>query len=93
MELRWSPASAADLAQIVHYISEDSPSAASRVASMVYARAEGLTTFPLMGRAGRREGTRELVLAPLPFIVVYRVFADAVEIVRIVHAAQRWPRD
>jgi toxin ParE1/3/4 len=39
------------------------------------------------------EGTRELALAPVPFIVVYRVFehADAVEIVNLIHGAQRWP--
>jgi len=44
-----------------------------------------------MGRAGRLAETRELALAPLPFIVVYRVKDDRVEIVRILHGAQRWP--
>jgi toxin ParE1/3/4 len=39
------------------------------------------------------EGTRELPLPPLPFIVIYRVLerADAVEIVNVIHGAQRWP--
>ena len=42
---------------------------------------------------GRVEGTRELPVPPLPFIVVYRVLegADVVEIVNVVHGAQRWP--
>ncbi len=31
------------------------------------------------------------MLAPLPFIVVYRVKTDAVEIVRVYHGAQNWP--
>ena len=46
-----------------------------------------------MGRVGRVEGTRELPLPALPFIVVYCVLAsaDAVEIVNVVHGAQRWP--
>lgn len=35
--------------------------------------------------------TRELVLVPLPFIIVYRVLPSAVEIIRIIHGAQRWP--
>jgi len=37
--------------------------------------------------------TRELPLPPLPFIVVYRVLerVDAVEIVKVIHGAQRWP--
>jgi len=32
-----------------------------------------------------------LVFSPLPFIVVYQVKAEAVEISRIYHAAQDWP--
>lgn len=31
----------------------------------------------------KKEGTRELVLSPLPYIVVYRVIDDVVFIVRI----------
>ena len=48
-----------------------------------------LDTLPDRGRTGRIAGTRELVFDP--FIIVYRVKADAVEILRIYHAAQDWP--
>jgi plasmid stabilization system protein ParE len=34
-------------------------------------------------------GTREFVIAPS--ILVYRIKADAVEILRIYHSAQDWP--
>jgi plasmid stabilization system protein ParE len=37
------------------------------------------------------EGTRELPLPPLPFVVVYRILADIVEIANVIHGAQRWP--
>jgi plasmid stabilization system protein ParE len=33
-----------------------------------------------------------LVIVPLPFIVVYRVKDELVEIVRLIHGAQEWPR-
>jgi len=36
-------------------------------------------------------GRRELVFAPLPYIVVYQVTELAVEISRIFHGAQDWP--
>jgi toxin ParE1/3/4 len=91
MEVRWSPEAADDLAAIVAYIREDDPAAAQRTAKEIYERAGGLTTFPYRGRQGRVRGTRELPLPPLPFIVVYRVIADAVEIVNIIHGAQHWP--
>ena len=48
-----------------------------------------LDMLPYRGRIGRIAGTRELVL--VPFIIVYRVEADAAEILRIYHAAQDWP--
>jgi toxin ParE1/3/4 len=36
-------------------------------------------------------GTRELVVTGTPFIVVYRVEAATVVILRVLHGAQRWP--
>ena len=51
---------------------------------------EELVTFPNRGRMGRRVGTRELVLTPLPYIAVYRVKESAIEILQIRHAAQDW---
>lgn len=48
---------------------------------------------PRMGRLGKLEGTRELVVPGTPFIVVYRVANGVVEILRIIHGAQHWPDD
>ena len=59
----------------------------------IYDRAVAVGRHPYQGRRGRVEGTRELPLPPLPYIVIYRVLeiAGVVEIVNIVHGAQRWP--
>jgi toxin ParE1/3/4 len=93
MLVRWPPAAADDLQQISEYIRADDPDAAQRVAAKIYDRAATLGTHPHHGRRGRVAGTRELPLPPLPFIVVYRILegAAAVEIVNIIHGAQRWP--
>jgi plasmid stabilization system protein ParE len=40
------------------------------------------------GRAGREEGTRELLFPPLPYVAVYRVKEESIEILRIYHGAQ-----
>ena len=47
--------------------------------------------MPFRGRLGREEGTRELVISRLPYIVIYRVKDDAVEILYIYHGAQHRP--
>jgi toxin ParE1/3/4 len=44
-----------------------------------------------MGRPGRVSGTRELVIPGTPYIVPYRVRGGKLEILRILHATQRWP--
>jgi len=64
---------------------------ARKVAAIIIDAAGDLSTFPERGRTGRIEGTRELVVASLPWIAVYRVRDGAVEIVRIYHGAQNWP--
>jgi addiction module RelE/StbE family toxin len=80
MRIRWSPDAAADLEEIVNRIRRDNPSAAQNVAKTLYERISSLTKFPNRGRPGRIEGSRELVFAPLPYILVYRVKEQVVEI-------------
>jgi len=91
MKIEWSPEAAADFAGIVAYIHEQNPSAANRVAHTMYDSAASLESFPNRGRPGRVSGTRELVLAPLPFILIYRLRRNVVEIARVLHGSQRWP--
>lgn len=46
-----------------------------------------------MGKPGRLDETRELVITGTPFLIVYRVADGLVEILRVVHGAQKWPDD
>jgi plasmid stabilization system protein ParE len=49
-----------------------------------------LADFPATGRVGRINGTREVVLADIPYIIPYRIGQD-IEILTVMHAHQRWP--
>jgi len=92
MEVRWSLAAAEDLERICDRIDHDSPAAARRVAKIIYEGCGRLAQFPASGRTSMRiPGRRELAFARLPYIAVYRILDDAVEISRIYHAAQDWP--
>jgi plasmid stabilization system protein ParE len=46
--------------------------------------------FPKIGRPGRIEGTRELVVWA-NYIIVYQEDAFSIQILRVLHAAQQWP--
>ncbi|MGA2218882.1 MAG: type II toxin-antitoxin system RelE/ParE family toxin [Terracidiphilus sp.] len=92
MQVRWSIPAVEDLEQICEWIERDIPVAACRIARTIYDECARLKDFPNLGRASRRiAGRRELTFAPLPYIVVYQVKPDAVEISRVFHGAQDWP--
>ena len=91
MRVRWTTDAASDLEKIAERIAKDHPDAAIRTARTIYQGLAALRDFPNRGRIGRIEGTRELVFASLPYIAVYRVKSETVEVLRIYHAAQDWP--
>lgn len=70
MRLRWTELAAEDLERIAEYLLEETPSHARRLVQTIYRAPEILARSPLIGRPGRVRGTRELVLAPLPWIIV-----------------------
>jgi toxin ParE1/3/4 len=90
MNIRWTAEAVANLENICLYISEDNPAAALKTVNTIYERIEDLVVFPNRGRTGREVGTRELVMAPLPYIAAYRVKDNTVEILHIYHGAQDW---
>jgi addiction module RelE/StbE family toxin len=91
MYLEWSVFALAEREAIFDYIEADSPHAAVRVDDRIETWVEGLAQFPEIGRTGRIEGTRELVISGTPYIAAYRIVGDTVRILRVLHGAQQWP--
>jgi toxin ParE1/3/4 len=91
MHLEWSVFARADRTAIFDYIEEDNPRDAITVDERIRVRVEGLTQFPEMGRSGRIDGTREMVISDTPYIAAYCIVGDAVRILRVLHGAQQWP--
>jgi toxin ParE1/3/4 len=51
----------------------------------------GIADFPFLGKAGAEPGTREFVVSKTPYIVVYIVGDDQIEIASILHCRQNRP--
>jgi toxin ParE1/3/4 len=92
MELRWTAAAADDLEHITDYLFEKTPENAEKPIRRIFDAPSVLKTFPNRGRSGKKDGTRELVIPDLPYVVVYQVTGDVLYVVRILHGAQDWPR-
>jgi toxin ParE1/3/4 len=92
MKIAWSPEAIEDLVSLRAYVAEDNPAAARRTVQHIVESIEQLLPDnPRIGRAGRVPGTRELVIPRSPYIVPYRLQRTTIQILRIYHAARRWP--
>ena len=90
MRVEWLRAAINNLDALAEYISRDNP-AAERTVAAIRSAVEDLERFPSSGRPGRISGTRELVVSGTPYIVPYRVRGDVVQLIRVFHAARKWP--
>jgi toxin ParE1/3/4 len=65
--------------------------AADKMLERIFSAVELLPNYPEIGREGRIAGTRELVVAPTPFLIAYRARPRKIEIVALLHGARKWP--
>lgn len=89
MRIRWT-GPAAGFASIKNYLQQRYPHFAEPTVRTIYRRIRSLKSAPDRGRPGHRIGTREPTLTPLPYVGVYSIKAEAVEILHIYHGARNW---
>ena len=92
MKIVWLPKAITALDKEYDYIFSQNPQAAKRVFERVVGSIKRLEIFPDSGRQGQIEGTRELIVSGLPYIVIYRISNETVQILRIFHTSQDWPQ-
>lgn len=90
-DIHYTRRALARLDQIGAWIARDDPDAATRVLNRIVTSIERLRSHPQLGRPGRITNTRELVLSDISYIVAYRVAPDEVQILTVMHMAQKWP--
>ena len=95
MTLRLSEAARDDLRAIYRYSAGRSPASTDSVVGTILKAANGLTRFPLMGKQGAIEGTRERVVTRYPYRIVYILEEDTPLVLRVLNSAPAdgaaWP--
>lgn len=93
MIVEWLPKAIATRDAHLKYIAENNPIAAIEQGDRVAQQVNQLATHPEIGRTGRKQGMRELVISRTSFVVIYRVKPKAkrVEVLRVLHSSQQWP--
>jgi addiction module RelE/StbE family toxin len=88
--VEWSSDALADFDDIVSYINNENPVAASKMADRILNAIDNLADFPT-GHQGRVVGTYEKLVQKTAYIVAYSIGDRAVYILRIIHGARDWP--
>ena len=91
MRIRWTPAAAVDLQHIDEYLKQHHPRYRQATMRKLYYTIRSLKDRPGRGRPGSEEGTREILFPPLPYVAVYRIREQTVEVLRVYHGAQDRP--
>lgn len=92
MKVIWFKRAIRDLELAKGYIIQDNPRAARQVVARIKDKVSLLSEQPGIGRPGRVPNTKELVIDRTPYILPYRVRDNKIEILRVLHAARRWPK-
>ncbi|HWE64415.1 MAG TPA: type II toxin-antitoxin system RelE/ParE family toxin, partial [Chloroflexota bacterium] len=89
VRIRRSQQAAAAQRHIIAAHAAVSEESARRIAERFRAGERLLAKFPYLGRLGRQHGTRELMLAGTPYLIIYRVTEDYVELLEVLHSSRR----
>jgi toxin ParE1/3/4 len=89
MKLRYKARALRDIERIHGYIAEHDAAAAKRVVKRIESVISRLSFFPLSGRQGVVTGTRVVVIPNLPYVAIYRVDDEMVDIIAVLHTARR----
>ena len=88
MRVRTLPGARHDLRQTAEYVAIDNPTAARALIRRIQGRLRDLAVFPRQGRPAGAD-RRELVIAGTPYVAIYRIAGNEVQVLRVLHGRQR----
>lgn len=91
MSVEWTASARKDVLSIFDHILQENSRAAEKIYHQIHKAVMQLVEHPGLGRPGRVEGTRELVISGIPYIIPYEVRSQTVFILRVMHGARQWP--
>ena len=93
MKILWARIALRHLSEAREYLELENPEAAIRQIDLIERTVQRISLFPMMGRTGMRAGTREFPVPGTPYILVYRVGEDRLEILAVLHGVRDWKHE
>ena len=90
MTIIWAQSAREARRHIIEFIAADNVLAALEMEDLLTAAVLRLEEFPQLGKSGRVDGTRELVVHE-HYVIVYELMGDIIYILMILHTSRQWP--
>ena len=90
MRIEWTAKAAAQFKQNQRYDHHSDRQIARLLAMRVNSALHRLLVLPNSGRKGIHPDTRECVVQRSPYVIIYRIAGDALQILHIWHGRQNW---
>jgi toxin ParE1/3/4 len=92
MHVRFTENALQDIKNIRDYLEDINPSATEKVIDRIKQITFLLSKFPLLGRKGLVEGTREFYVPKTSYIIIYSIPDKYhIDIDNIIHISHQWP--
>lgn len=91
--LRWAEQTRLDLYEIADHHEAGGFGDGDDLLEQIYEALLVLCDFPFLGEPAGHADVRKWRLKGTPFLIFYRVLENAVEVVRVVHAASDWANE
>jgi toxin ParE1/3/4 len=89
MRVVWGDSARLDFNRAIAFLKEQSPGAARRIGDRILEAVALLERFPEVAPPSRHRGLRQFAVIRTPYLVIYRVHEDNVEIRAVVHSKQK----
>jgi len=89
LNILWTKRALANLESELDYYGQINSLLAKELTLIIRQSIDTIYRMPAIGRAGKKIGTRELVIEKYPYILAYRVRNDVLEILAIIHQKRK----
>jgi toxin ParE1/3/4 len=90
VRVRWTTPAANQLKNIFDCIAVENRTAAYRTVRRIREAILRTASMPYSGRIGRTEGTREITVSGMSYLVAYKIVENMIHVLAILHGAQEW---
>jgi plasmid stabilization system protein ParE len=89
MTIRWAPSARQEFDAAIDYLQAHSPMGAHRIGRAILHAIDLLEKFPSLAPPSRHRGLRQKTVPRTPYLIIYRIEPDGVEIRAVIHAKRK----